>query len=459
MACWGWGDDVATIVSNERHIDLDADGGTTCAVTEAGEVACWGVDESAADAPPGPYTMVSTTDGYTCGVTEAGEVLCWGSHSERGSGASDEDRDYSSGYVGRMPDLPPDSYVAVTVGYSDYLDGTLLWACAARAGGGFTCQRSSGKYLHGEASVRREDGGPGEGLARGDFCSVNGWGDPSCSNSASYLAVSQAGDYACAITREGTAECWLFGDVVVSYGQLKVMTPPDPSPGRYLAISNAGDYACALTEAGEPVCWEAAWNRNVEPSPNLPPGGYVAVSDGRNHTCALTEAGAAVCWGWNNWGQTDLPPGRYVAISAGAYQTCARTEAGDEVCRGAVSHRSFLEGYVNCALADIGQVVCTGTDAPAGRYKALAVGWQHACALTDAGEPVCWAWESRRYDGYKEDTPAESPYHDQLTQPPPGPFIAISASEFRTCALTPPGEVVCWGDVEYEQIPLWTTIY
>ncbi|MXZ89809.1 MAG: hypothetical protein F4Z07_13375, partial [Dehalococcoidia bacterium] len=455
LACWAWGDQVATIVSNERHIDLDADSGTTCAVTEAGEVACWGVDESASDAPPGPYTMVSTTDGYTCGVTEAGEVLCWGSHSERGRGASDEDRDYSSGYVGRMPDLPPDSYVAVTVGYSDYLDGTLLWACAARAGGGFTCQRSSGKYLHGEASVRREDGGPGEGLARGDFCSVNGWGDPSCSGSGLYADVSHGGDYACAVTNEGEAECWVAGVWAQELGRFGLMTPPKPSTARYAAISNSDGRGCALTEAGEAVCWRAVPNVLSPPDPQ--PGPYVAVSDGRNHTCALTEAGQAVCWGWNNWGQAEAPAGRYTAISAGDFDTCALTEAGEEVCRGTFPS-SLLGSHVTCALTDTGEAACRGVDAPSGHYTALAVGWQHACALTDAGEPVCWAWESRRYDGYKEDTPAESPYHDQLTQPPSGPFSAISASEFRTCALTESGEVVCWGDVDYEQSPLWASI-
>ncbi len=453
LACWGWGDGVATTISTDRHIDLDADGGTTCAVTDAGEVACWGADESAADAPPGVYTMVSTADGYTCGLTEVGEVLCWGYHSERSRPASDEDSEVPSSLIGRMPNLLSDSYVAVIVGYSDYLDGTLLWACAVRASGGFACQRSSGKYHHGEASVWLEDAGPGESPPSGDFCSVNDWGSPSCGRGRSYADISQGGDYACGVTVEGEAECWVAGVRALATGAFGVMTPPKLATDRYAAISNSGGRACAITETGEALCWNAVPNVLLPPDPQ--PGPYIAVSDGRNHTCALTEAGQAVCWGWNNWGQSEAPPGRYTAITAGDSNTCALTESGEAVCWAWAASPVRMDGYVTCALTDTGEAVCRGTDAPTGQYAALAVGWQHACALDGAGEAVCWAWAASHY---KDEDPYENPYHDQLIEPPPGPFIAISASEFRSCAVTEAGEVFCWGDVSYSTSPLWRSL-
>ena len=92
---------------------------------------------------------------------------------------------------------------------------------------------------------------------------------------------------------------------------------------------------------------------------------------------------------------------------------------------------------------------------PAGRYTAVAVGFQHACALTAGADAVCWAWPSRRY---KDEDLERSVYENQLTKPPPGPFVAISSSDFRSCAVTADGGVVCWGDVEYSELPQWVAI-
>ena len=34
---------------------------------------------------------------------------------------------------------------------------------------------------------------------------------------------------------------------------------------------------------------------------------------------------------------------------------------------------------------------------------------------------------------------------------PPGRYIAIDIGDFRICAVTEAGEAVCWGDSEYEE--------
>ena len=75
-----------------------------------------------------------------------------------------------------------------------------------------------------------------------------------------------------------------------------------------------------------------------------------------------------------------------------------------------------------------------------GRYSAISVGGDRACAITDAGEAVCW--------GYRA---------DEWGTPPPGPFTEISVgySEFneRACALTGEGEVRCWAQFSSRQAP------
>ena len=83
-------------------------------------------------------------------------------------------------------------------------------------------------------------------------------------------------------------------------------------------------------------------------------------------------------------------------------------------------------------------------DAPEGKLTAIAVGSVHACALTEAGEAVCWVpeqpaavtgdpWYQRSLEWYRE-----------VDVPPPGPYVAIDAYGTTTCAVRRSGEIVCW---------------
>ncbi len=444
--CWNANDPLAVGTLPGRYIAIDAAEGTTCAVAEDGEAVCWGSDAAASEAPPGRYTAISTTSGYTCALREDGEAACWGAHSARAREQEARAGDVGQNWpLGWMPDPPPGRYVAITVGYSNFLDGSLLSACAAKAGGGFVCWRSSGKYDPlGPGETWQVDHDAAERVARGDFCSVNGFGYPDCTvHGSAYTAISAGRSHTCAITPTGAARCWASGSAAAASGALSVMHPPDPSPARYVSISTDGSYACAVTDAGHAVCWTS--ERNVTTAPPVPaPGRYVAVSDGRSHTCALTEDGEAVCWGWNNHGQTSVPPGRYKAISAGEFHTCALTLAGEALCWGeifprapdgqarpfrAVATGSYEYGGAACALTEAGEATCWGgepsrREAPAGRYVAIDVGERQSCALTEAGEVACWD----RHGG--RDSPA-------------GRYTAIDAGS--SCGLTDAGEILCWG--------------
>ena len=404
IVCWGWGDGSAVNTLPGRFVAIDADGGTTCAVTDAGDAACWSGSESAVHRRSGGFTTISTHGGYTCGVTEAGEVQCWTPYRQETGAPSAGESDGAEWPMG-LPAPPGDRFVAVTVGFSHFVDppDRFTSVCAARAGGEYVCWQSGGERKYAApARVWSVEVDPSAPLVGGDFCSVNGWGRPDCGlHGARYTAISESRGHACGVTPDGVAECREWGSDARAYGMLNVMEPPDVSPARYVAISTTDTYgspeadafadvygcgpndpvdlcprtdifACALTDAGEAVCWGFVPNKADPPDPR--PGRYVAVSDGGHHTCALTDDGAAVCWGWNNFGQASVPDGRYTAISAGRF---------------------------------------------------------HTCALVEGGEVVCWG----------------------LTHPPAGSFVAISSGRDRSCAVTAAGEVVCWGDVSYAAPP------
>ena len=126
-----------------------------------------------------------------------------------------------------MADPPPGSYVAISVRVTSFLDTSVLTACAEKFGGGWVCWQSRGVYWWTGDEEERvwEIDGP-------------------LHYSDSWTGIDEA-------------EIW---------GELSVMTTPDPSPGRYIRMSSSGDYTCALTQAGEPRLLGGSAQRGA-PSP------------------------------------------------------------------------------------------------------------------------------------------------------------------------------------------------
>ena len=509
--CWDRNFGGQTTALPGRYIEIVPVFGDICGVTEAGQPVCQGRDELVADAPPGRYRTLSVTDGYGCALTEEGEAVCWGRYRKRPGARpvpeGEGDDPYSP--YGPMPDPPPGAYVAVSVisQTPGRHSGSFLTACAEKRSGGWACWQSNGRYWwEGDEKERvwETDDAPSWVIrdladlapAPGQLFVMN----PPAPPSGAYKAISARGGYGCALTEAGEPVCWK--------SVRNVLLPPDPPLGRYLALSDGHSHTCALTEAGEAACW--GWNNWGQTE--VPAGRYTAISAGGHHTCALTTAGEAVCWGLI---PGHPPEGQYKAISTswsieGGGTACALTESDSVVCWGAVWSEGLtgqysaihgdtwagcgiemvggnvvcsLQGSLSridqlgspmalsmggwsgfspwdvsvCTLTEASEVVCWNLgpdtlreDSPSGRHTAVAVGFHYACALTIVGDAVCWGWvvQEPRSGAF-----SENPYRDQLTQPPPGPFIAISASEFRTCALTEAGEVVCWGDTTYEETP------
>ena len=146
------------------------------------------------------------------------------------------------------------------------------------------------------------------------------------------------------------------------------------------------------------------------PPPPVISNGFSAVSAGLNHSCAIrAESGAIECWGINDSGQTDAPTGRFTAIADGMAHSCGLHESGAIECWGWNSD---------------GQ-----TDAPAGAFRAVSAGAWHTCAIRTSGAIQCWGGNA----GGQADAPAGSD------------FSAVSAGELNSCGLRESGAIECWG--------------
>ena len=308
----------------------------TCAVTTAGGVKCWGLNENgqlgdgSTTNRTTPVDVVGLTSGvadvaagtfHTCAVTTAGGVKCWGVNvnGELGDGTTTKR-------------ATPVDVVGLTSGVADIATWR-FHTCAVTTAGGLNCWGSTPLDVVGLTS----------GVAD----------------------VAGGGNHTCAVTTAGGLKCWGSNN----NGQLGDRTTIDRNTpvevtglsSGVAAVSAGGSHTCAVTAAGGLRCWGQNWSGqlgdgtgvfgNFSATPVDVVGltsGVADVSAGRAHTCAVTTAGGVKCWGLNNNGQlgdgttidrntpvdvTGLTSG-VAAVSTWGAHTCAVTTAGGVKCWG-----------------------------------------------------------------------------------------------------------------------------
>jgi alpha-tubulin suppressor-like RCC1 family protein len=156
----------------------------------------------------------------------------------------------------------------------------------------------------------------------------------------------------------------------------------------------------------------------IDPDDYRGPYKYVAV--GRQHTCAITRDDDVRCWGDNGLGQ----------LGTATSGTCI---------------------FNSCSLVPV-PVTC-----PPGeicKFRALAAGGDHTCAVDRNGKAWCWG-EDGVATGESSFGSLPNFTHRQIPAFSKGgnaDFVAIDTSMGHTCALTSAQEVFCWGDNSTGQI-------
>jgi alpha-tubulin suppressor-like RCC1 family protein len=268
---------------------------TTCALTTAGGVKCWGSnwagqlgDGTASDSLI-PVSVTGLTSGvaaisvgsaHACALTTAGAVKCWGAN-----------------YSGQLGDgSTTDSLVPVNV------SGLTSGIAAISAGGNSTCAVTVG------GAAKCWGSRVGDGTSENRLTPVNVTGLTS-----GVASISAGSATTCAVTVGGAAKCWRnrAGDGTET-ARLAPVNVTGLSSG-VASITAGVRHTCARTTAGGMKCW--GFNLEFQlgdgtTTTRLTPvnvsgltSGVTSMALGRDHTCALASDGTPKCWGTGSLGQ------------------------------------------------------------------------------------------------------------------------------------------------------------
>jgi len=483
----------------------------TCALTSAGALWCWGLNNSGqlGNGSTASYSVPVAVSGlgsgvaavaagfyHTCAVTSAGALWCWGQNSlgELGDGTT-TNRSTPVAVSGLGSGV-----IAVAGGGSH--------TCAATGAGAVWCWgiNSAGQLGDGTQTSRLTPvavSGLSTGVAAvsagsNHSCAVTGagalwcWGDNSYGQlgdgsndmrmtpvavlglGSGVAAVTDGFYHTCAVTTAGAVSCWghnLFG----SLGDGSTTNRSTPATvdglGTGAAAATAGAFhTCALIGTGAVRCW--GLNRSGQVGDGLPIdllaptgvgglGGVVTVAAGESHACARTGAGAAWCWGGNGYGELGdgtttmraVPApvtglgSGVTAVAAGSRHSCALTAAGALFCWGNNYYGQLGDGTSTDRLAP------TAVSGLASGVVAVATGFYHACAATTAGAAWCWGGN---YSGELGDGTTTTRFAPVAVSGLSG-VAAVAAGGNHSCAVTTAGAVWCWGYNYYGQLGNGTT--
>lgn len=185
---------------------------------------------------------------------------------------------------------------------------------------------------------------------------------------------------------------------------------------------------------------------------------------GGSHACALPGDGSVRCWGGNFWGQlgdgttsdSDIPVAvidaegsvsplvDVVAVAAGSTHTCAVLEdttvrcwgdngvQTDPVGEGQGGHLG--NGTTDSSLTPVAVIAGAGSTEALTDVVAITAGQFRTCALVADGTVMCWG------NGQTAPLAVTTAGGEALSG-----VIAISSANFHDCALLADNTVACWG--------------
>jgi len=311
---------------------------------------------------------------------------------------------------------------------------------------------------------------------------------------ASGLALGA--QHTCALLMGGRVRCWganhagqlgigntrtVGDDEAIASASLVELDAP------VLQLAAGATHNCALLQDGRVRCWGEGSSGKLglgdeqdvgdDEAPLQRPavdlgGRATFVAAGGGHSCAILEGGDVRCWGDNQLGQlgtgqsssvgddempSALPalhfPAPIRALALGFDHTCALGGDGSVRCWG-----DNLFGQLGRGDPAAGGPLELATDvAPVelgGRAKALWAGTMTTCALREDDQLLCWGenfFGELGYPGIPIIGDDERPIDVGPVDAGPG-LVELGLGQGRTCARYRGGEVRCWGDNTFGEL-------
>ncbi len=319
------------------------------------------------------FTTLALGNMHTCGLTPDGLAYCWGDNT-LGQLGVDSVPDTCVEGDARLPCSRKPIAVAASLRFTRLAAGR-FHTCGLLADGSIRCWGCDSEGQLGTT----------EPLAS---CSLPGTPVVPCVRkpvpvAADFRAVALAAGkfHVCALAADSTAYCW--GTQVSREGS----GTPKPVRGnlRLREIAAGGMVACGLAADGVPYCWGTFYYPRGLTIGGLEParGGiwrekadshFESVTVGEAHMCGLAAEGQAYCWGSGNFGQ--------LGVKAGISKLLSKE-------RGSADPVAVAGGL---------------------RFRTIAAGEGHTCAITLDGAAYCWG---ANFDGQLGDGTLSS--HDLPT--------------------------------------------
>lgn len=346
------------------------------------------------------FLSVTTGSDHNCALEQSGLVYCWGhnNHGQIGKGFPDQIWDSTFDFLPNQVVLDSDEK-AMKIVNGDQNSCLILDTLELLCWG----QNNRGQV--------------------GDYSTFDSFSPMTVGfeDITSISDVVLGFQFTCAITNQGDVYCWgnnNYGQVGEQPGSEvlapNLAMPSEGDPAIGLFTSTSSNFICALKESGMLFCWGENSNKQIGEggeSTNIPQHillphnlTFEDVKVGPSHVCGIANNSQLYCWGSNEDGKLGI-------------------------------------GSENYSNFDTPQVVQFPDNNP---IEAIALAWDHTCALDKSGNVLCWGSNSFAQLGNGNQLESNVPVYSST--PSNSKSIGIYADGWRSCAMMSDGSVFCWGD-------------